>query len=71
MLLPMPNTPSAKMKSGARDKIEGAVKDLAGKIEAAAGQAIGNNRLIIQGRVDQIEGKVRKKIGEIKQVFGM
>jgi len=58
------------MKSGTHDKIEGAAQVLAGKIKEGAGKAIGNPRLEAQGDRDQAEGNVRKKVGEIKKVFG-
>jgi uncharacterized protein YjbJ (UPF0337 family) len=60
-----------EMKSGTQDKIEGAVKTLAGKIKEGAGKAVGNPRLEAQGLADQHEGKVQKKVGEIKQVFDL
>jgi uncharacterized protein YjbJ (UPF0337 family) len=66
----MQDEPSARMKSGSQDKVEGAVRNLAGKVKEAAGKALGNPRLEAQGDIDQIQGKAQKKVGEIKKVFG-
>lgn len=58
------------MKSGNQDKIEGAAKNLAGKFKEGLGKTVGNPRLESQGKSEQIDGKVQKKVGEIKKVFG-
>ncbi len=40
-----------------------------GKIKEVAGKAVGNPKLRDEGRADQVEGKVQKKVGEIEKVF--
>ena len=57
------------MKSSNQDKVEGTGKDLAGKVKEGAGKATGNDRLRVEGQADQAEGKVQKKVGDVKKVF--
>ena len=57
------------MKSSNQDKVEGTGKDLAGKLKEGAGEATGNERLKAEGQADQAEGKVQKKVGDVKKVF--
>jgi uncharacterized protein YjbJ (UPF0337 family) len=61
---------SLDTRSGTQDEIEGATKNLTGKIKEATGRALGNPRLEAQGDVDQIQGHAQKKVGEIKKVLG-
>jgi len=58
------------MKSSNQDKAEGTGKDLKGKIKEGAGKAVGNERLQAEGKADQAEGKLQKKVGDVKKVFG-
>jgi uncharacterized protein YjbJ (UPF0337 family) len=58
------------MKSSTRDKAEGIGKQAKGKIKATAGEATGNRDLRARGRADEAEGKVQKKVGDIKKVVG-
>jgi uncharacterized protein YjbJ (UPF0337 family) len=58
------------MKSSTRDKIAGTARNIAGQIKEVTGKALGNNRLTAEGKADKVEGRVGKKIGQIKQVFG-
>lgn len=57
------------MKTSTQDKVEGQAKDLQGKVKEAAGRAVGNPNLEQRGLNDQAEGKVQKKVGDIKKVF--
>lgn len=57
------------MKSSTQDKVEGHAKDLKGKAKETAGRAVGNPNLEQRGLNDQAEGKVQKKVGDIKKVF--
>lgn len=57
------------MKTSTQDKVEGTGKDLKGKAKEGAGKLVGNDRLRDEGRADQAEGKVQKKVGDIKKVF--
>jgi uncharacterized protein YjbJ (UPF0337 family) len=58
------------MKSSTQDKIEGTAKDAKGKVKEAAGRAVGNPKLQDEGVAAQVEGKVQKKSGDVKKVFG-
>jgi len=67
----MQNNQSVKVKSGTRDQIEGSGKNLMGKVKEGTGKMIGNPQLAARGRSDQSEGRIQKKVGEIKKVFGI
>jgi len=58
------------MKSGKRDKAEGNVHEVKGKIKEVVGNAIGNPDLEAEGKDEKLAGKVQKKIGEIKKIVG-
>ncbi len=66
----MQNVLPAEGQSGTRDELEGAAKNLAGKVKESTGKLLGNPRLENQGRSDQLEGRTQKKIGQIKKVLG-
>ena len=57
------------MKSSTQDKVEGTAKDMAGKVKETAGRATNNPGLQQRGQDEQVEGKVQKKVGDIKKVF--
>jgi uncharacterized protein YjbJ (UPF0337 family) len=57
-------------RSGSQDEIEGATRNLTGKIKEATGKALGSPRLEAQGDIEQIQGHAQKKVGEIKKVLG-
>lgn len=44
---------------GAADKAKGAIKD-------AAGKAVGNDRLRVEGQVDKAKGEAHKVAGDVK-----
>lgn len=58
------------MKSSTQDKAEGTAKDLKGRVKETAGRAVGNPNLQDEGTADRAEGKVQKKTGDVKKVFG-
>ena len=58
------------MKSSTQDKVEGTAKDVGGKIKEAAGRAVGNPNLQDEGTANRVEGKIQKKSGDVKKVFG-
>ena|GEM_PF-906944 len=57
------------MKDSTQDKAIGTAKDLKGKVKEGVGKAVGNPNLRDEGRADQVEGKVQKKVGDVKKVF--
>lgn len=59
-----------KMKSSNQDKAEGSAKDLKGKVKESVGRATGDRSLQARGNADQAAGKIQKKTGDVKKVFG-
>lgn len=51
------------------DRIEGAGKELGGKMKEAAGKVTGDEKLKADGRADQVEGKVQNTVGGIKDTL--
>jgi uncharacterized protein YjbJ (UPF0337 family) len=58
------------MKSSTKDKIKGSVREATGKVKEESGKAIGNPNLRDRGTGEKVAGKVQKKVGDIKKVFG-
>lgn len=51
------------------DRIEGAAKNMGGKVKEAAGKVTGDEKLKAEGRADQVEGKVQNTVGGIKDTL--
>ena len=51
------------------DRIEGAAKNIGGKIKEAAGKVAGDEKLKAEGRADQVAGKVQNAIGGLKETL--
>ena len=49
-----------------RDRVEGAAKNLGGKIKEAAGKVTGDEKLKREGQADQVVGKVQNTVGGLK-----
>jgi uncharacterized protein YjbJ (UPF0337 family) len=58
------------MKSSTKDRVKGRAAEAKGKVKQKAGHALGNPRVEDEGTGERAGGKVRRKIGEIKKVFG-
>jgi uncharacterized protein YjbJ (UPF0337 family) len=58
------------MKSSTRDKVEGKMHQVKGKIKETIGKAVNNHELEAEGSVEKIAGKAQEKIGELKGVAG-
>jgi uncharacterized protein YjbJ (UPF0337 family) len=58
------------MKSNLKNRIKGSAKEAKGKMKVAAGRATKNPRMEGQGRVEKLEGKARRKLGETEKVLG-
>lgn len=58
------------MKSSTRDRAKGRAEEAKGTIKEKAGRAVGNPRMEDEGTSEKIGGKVQRKVGEIKKVFG-
>ncbi|MNH48597.1 hypothetical protein D3C85_776050 [compost metagenome] len=51
------------------DRVEGAAKNIGGKIKEAAGKVTGDEKLKAEGRADQVEGKVQNTVGGLKDTL--
>lgn len=58
------------MRSSTKDKIKGSAKEAAGKLKETAGRATGNRDMEDRGTAEKTGGKIQKKVGDIKKVFG-
>lgn len=58
------------MRSSTKDKIKGSAKEAAGKVKETAGRATGNRDMEDRGTAEKTGGKIQKKVGDIKKVFG-
>lgn len=58
------------MKSSTNDKIKGSLHEAKGKVKEETGKAIGNPDMEDRGTAEKIAGKIEKKTGDVKKVFG-
>jgi uncharacterized protein YjbJ (UPF0337 family) len=49
-----------------RDRVEGAAKNLKGKVKEGVGKVTGDAKLKSEGKADQVEGKVQNAVGGLK-----
>ena len=52
-----------------RDRVEGAAKNVGGKIKEAAGKITGDEKLKREGQADQAAGTVQNAVGGIKDAI--
>lgn len=52
-----------------RDRVEGAAKNLKGKVKEAAGKVTGDAKLKSEGKADQVAGKVQNAVGGAKDAI--
>jgi len=57
------------MKSSTRDKAEGKLHEVKGKVKEGAGKLTDNPKLEAEGAGEKLAGKVQGKIGQIKEVL--
>lgn len=50
-----------------KDQIQGATKDIAGKVQQDVGKLVGSNKQQAKGLEKQVEGKVQKGVGDLKE----
>jgi len=50
-----------------KDQVKGASKDVAGKIQQAAGKLVGSKKQQAKGLAKQISGKSQKAVGDVEQ----
>lgn len=51
------------------DRIEGAAKNMGGKVKEGLGKATGDEKMKAEGRADQVEGKVQNAVGGVKDTL--
>lgn len=51
------------------DRVEGAAKNMGGKLKEGLGKATGDEKLKAEGRADQVEGKVQNTVGGVKDAL--
>jgi len=49
-----------------KDRIEGAGKNIKGKIKEGVGKVTGDSKTEAEGKADQVEGKVQNSVGGMK-----
>ncbi len=59
-----------KARQSTQDQVEGAARNIKGKLKRAAGVVTANRELEREGKADEVAGKVQKKVGEVEKVFG-
>jgi uncharacterized protein YjbJ (UPF0337 family) len=52
-----------------RDRVEGAAKNVGGKVKEAAGKATGDEKMKREGQADQVTGKVQNVVGGVKDTL--
>lgn len=62
--------PEDIMKSAVRDKAEGSLHEMKGKVKEVAGKVTDNPRLEAKGTAEKIAGKVQRKAGQVKKKLG-
>ena len=48
------------------DRIEGAAKNIGGKIKEGVGKVTDDTKMQAEGKADQVEGKVQNAVGGVK-----
>ena len=49
-----------------KDRVEGKMKDVAGRVERQAGEWTDNEKMQVHGAAKQAEGKVQNAVGKLK-----
>jgi uncharacterized protein YjbJ (UPF0337 family) len=58
------------MKPSTENAIAGKVHEVKGKVKEKVGQVTNNPDLEAEGTGEKIGGKIQKRIGQVKKVFG-
>jgi uncharacterized protein YjbJ (UPF0337 family) len=51
------------------NRIKGAWKKTTGEVKEATGQALGNEKLRLKGRAEQVAGMAQNALGRVKDAF--
>jgi len=54
-------------KDGDQNRVEGAAKELGGKVRGTLGDLTDNNSQHAQGKFDELKGKAQKNVGKVQQ----
>ena len=49
-----------------KDRIAGSAKQAKGAVKEAAGKALGDSKLVAEGKSDKVEGKIQNAVGGLK-----
>ena len=49
-----------------KDRVNGAARNLAGKVKTAVGNVTGDEKLKAEGRTDKVVGKVQNVVGSLR-----
>lgn len=52
-----------------QDRIAGAVKQAKGTIKEVVGKALGDSKLVAEGKTDKAEGKIQNAVGGLKDAI--
>ena len=52
--------------SSTTDKIKGAANEVAGGAKKAVGQAVGNDKLVVEGQAQKLKGDAQRAVGSGK-----
>jgi uncharacterized protein YjbJ (UPF0337 family) len=58
------------MKSSTKDKIKGTLEEAKGGAKEKAGKATGDPDMQDRGTIEKTGGKIQRKVGDVKKVFG-
>jgi uncharacterized protein YjbJ (UPF0337 family) len=58
------------MRSSTKDRLKGRLEETKGAIKEKAGHATRDPNLRDRGTAEKVGGKVQRKVGEVKKVFG-
>ena len=57
------------MNPSTNDRVEGTFHEVKGKVKETAGQVTNNPDLESEGQVENLGGKVQKKVGQVEKIF--
>jgi len=63
-------TSATSTTTSTHDRVEGKVHEVKGAIKEKIGQVTNDPNLQDRGTAEKIDGKIEKKVGDIKKVFG-
>ncbi|MDP2355427.1 MAG: CsbD family protein [Beijerinckiaceae bacterium] len=52
-----------------KDRIKGSARNVAGKVKEAFGKAIGDKKIEVEGKGDQVAGKAQNAVGGLKDTL--